>query len=98
MRTHYRNGDEIDLQGCGCNGCNLPMVNGVLCHEHGCPDAWRDRQVECRECGFEFYPEEERQEFCSEHCAAMYRGLPCDCEICLEMDADLTEENEPDEN
>jgi hypothetical protein len=42
MRTHYRNGDEIGLQYCGCDGCSPCMVDGVLCHEHGCPDAWRD--------------------------------------------------------
>lgn len=40
-RTHYRNGDEIHLS-CGCNSCSPCRINGVLCHETGCPDAWRD--------------------------------------------------------
>ena len=55
-RTHYANGDEITLA-CGCDGCNPSMVNGVLCHEHGCPEAWRDVAKECDECGGEFYAE-----------------------------------------
>ena len=42
MRTHYRNGDEITRQHTGCDGCSPCMVNGVLCHEYGCPYAWRD--------------------------------------------------------
>lgn len=42
MRTHYRNGDEIQLKHCGCDGCNPCMINGVLCHETGCPYAWKD--------------------------------------------------------
>jgi len=42
MRTEYLNGDPIDLIYNGCNGCSPTTVNGVLCHESGCPDAWRD--------------------------------------------------------
>ncbi len=62
-RTHYRNGDEIELL-CGCNGCNPDMINGVLCHEHGCPDAWRDVEVDCFECGVSFYSGEKGAEIC----------------------------------
>jgi len=53
-RTKYRNGDSIDLL-CGCNSCNPSRINGVLCHEAGCPDAWRDQQRECPDCGRKFY-------------------------------------------
>ena len=42
MRTHYKNGDEISLVHGGCDGCSPSSVNGVICHEHGCPDAWKD--------------------------------------------------------
>lgn len=63
-RTHYRNGDKITLA-CGCDSCNPAMVNGVLCHEQGCQDAWRDYLAECRECGMEFYPEERGDRLCS---------------------------------
>ena len=57
-REHYRNGDEITLTSCGCDGCAPSRINGVLCHESGCPDAWRDYQVACYTCGDGFFPEE----------------------------------------
>lgn len=62
-RTNYRNGDEITLL-CGCDGCSPMMINGTLCHETGCPDAWRDYEVECFDCGCDFYPEERGQRVC----------------------------------
>lgn len=62
-RKRYRNGDEITLP-CGCNSCTPSRINGIICHEIGCPDAWRDYKRECFECGKEFYPEERRQENC----------------------------------
>lgn len=43
-----------------CDQCEAAMINGVFCHEHGCPNrsARYDResetwvkQTECRECG-----------------------------------------------
>ena len=34
-----------------CNSCEALMINGVYCHEAGCPDAWRDYTSECAECG-----------------------------------------------
>ena len=63
MRTNYRNGDEIGLA-CGCDGCSPSMINGMLCHERGCPEAWRDRQVACFECGCDFYPESRDHRIC----------------------------------
>jgi hypothetical protein len=66
MRTNYRNGDEISLS-CGCDGCSPSMINGVLCHESGCPDAWKDRPVSCFECGCQFYRTESiHQRNCSD--------------------------------
>ncbi len=72
MRTHYRNGDSITLG--GCDGCNPMMIQGVLCHETGCPDAWRDSTVECPWCGQDFTPEERYQRFCDESCAEAYNS------------------------
>jgi len=46
MRKNYNNGDEISLKQNGCDGCSPSMINGVLCHETGCPDAWRDKDIE----------------------------------------------------
>lgn len=100
MRTHYRNGDEISLQGNGCDGCSPSMINGHLCHEQGCPEAWKDHKTECKECGCEFAPEEKGQAFCSEHCAIWYAGVgfECDCQSCRELRAEEDTEQEMDEN
>jgi hypothetical protein len=62
-RTHYENGDAIALA-CGCDGCSPSRINGILCHETGCPDRWRDCVAECFECGCEFMPEERGQLIC----------------------------------
>ena len=39
-----------------CDQCEAAMINGLYCHETGCPNArpLRRRYVECRECGREF--------------------------------------------
>lgn len=73
MRTHYRNGDEITLG--GCDGCTVMRINGVLCHEPGCPDAWRDYSVECKECGCDFYPDHRGQQFCGTDCYEAYNCI-----------------------
>ena len=62
-RTHYQNGDAISLS-CGCDGCTPVRVNGILCHETGCPDRWRDCVAECFECGGEFMPEDRGARVC----------------------------------
>ncbi|MFW6061590.1 MAG: hypothetical protein ACOC93_02160 [Planctomycetota bacterium] len=62
-RTHYCNGDETGLLG-GCDSCSPSRINGVLCHEQGCPDAWRDETRSCQECGTEFYPAQRHQQLC----------------------------------
>ena len=87
-RKNYRNGDAIELA-CGCDGCSPMAINGVLCHEAGCPDEWRDYQIECVECGCDFWPSKVGQRYCSDHCACMSWGCPCECEICLEVEAEL---------
>jgi hypothetical protein len=51
------------------------MVNGVFCHERGCPDAWRDQPGACKWCGAEFFSEYFGQEFCDEPCRCAYYGL-----------------------
>jgi hypothetical protein len=53
-RYRYRNGDPIHLR-TGCNSCSPSRINGVLCHESGCPDAWRDRPLTCISCGATYY-------------------------------------------
>jgi hypothetical protein len=65
IRQTYRNGDPISLS-CGCDGCSPLRINGVLCHEQGCREAWRDYAVPCRECGCEFLREERHQVICAD--------------------------------
>lgn len=75
-----------------CKSCEVLVINSVLCHEYGCPEAWKDHKRYCKECGTEFIPEESGQTFCSSHCACIYNGYVCDCEICQEMNEELDEE------
>lgn len=65
-RKRYKNGDSIHL-GCGCNDCSPSRINGVLCHEQGCPSAWKDRRKECLECGAGFYHPHEHVKTCFRH-------------------------------
>lgn len=68
---HYLNGDEVQLVGRRCDSCDPARIQGVLCHEAGCPQAWRDESIECGQCGEEFYPAERGLNYCPgcvEHC------------------------------
>ena len=58
-----------------CKQCQALRINGVLCHEHGCPDAWKDYQVNCKWCGQEFKPETRHQICCSDECMQIYYGF-----------------------
>jgi hypothetical protein len=51
-----------------CDGCALVFINGRKCHEAGCPEAWKDKPVACRICGYEFLREVRFQSVC-EDCA-----------------------------
>ena len=55
-----------------CDSCNVISINGMNCHETGCPDSWRDYEGECVECGQSFTPEYKGQKFCSEECNMLY--------------------------
>ena len=55
-----------------CDSCEALMINGVHCHETGCPDSWRDYSAECKWCGSDFMPEFKGQEICDESCADSY--------------------------
>lgn len=53
-----------------CDQCQALMINGVFCHETGCPNSrktwdvesqsWK-RVVECRECGAEYFAEDSHE-------------------------------------
>ena len=49
-----------------CSQCQVLIINGVRCHETGCPLAWKDYTRECFECGCYFKPEERFQRICNE--------------------------------
>lgn len=57
-----------------CPSCEALMINGVYCHEQGCPDAWKDETRECKWCGGEFKPEHRHQDCCDDSCAEAYHG------------------------
>lgn len=57
-----------------CNSCEMVMINGVACHESGCPESWKDEWKGCKECGTSFQPESKNQDCCSEDCSKMYHG------------------------
>ena len=55
-----------------CDSCEALMINGVLCHEFGCPDDWEGYEVECRWCGRYFVPLTKDTILCSEECIRDY--------------------------
>lgn len=57
-----------------CDQCEPVRINGTVCHETGCPDAWRDESIECRECGFNFIRDERYQTVCTDCVEAQYEG------------------------
>lgn len=60
-----------------CCQCQLLRINGVVCHETGCPLAYRDERRECRWCGTEFAPEDRGQVYCSPECHSDDCGNGC---------------------
>lgn len=59
-----------------CDSCQVMVINGHICHERGCPDAWKDEIRECKACGCEFHPDNDNQQFCDDNCYNMYYGYP----------------------
>lgn len=57
-----------------CDQCNAAMINGIFCHERGCPNTrkrwdndsqeWR-KVYTCPECGGEFFDAEEAYACCN---------------------------------
>ena len=63
-----------------CHSCDLLRINGVICHEIGCPDAWRDVKRECIWCGSDFVPEDRDQSLCDTSCLeSILRCLVASC-------------------
>lgn len=62
--------EERDIMLC----CEKLRINGVVTHELGCIEAWRDYGRKCKWCGNKFRPEFVHQVLCSESCAFAYRS------------------------
>ncbi len=50
-----------------CQSCNVAIINGIRCHETGCPGAPR----ECCECGCAFKPAHPFHTVCPDCCEAI---------------------------
>lgn len=57
--------DGVETKVAQCDSCAIAVINGVVCHEIGCPDAWMDYIKECKECGDDFKPEFSCQAWCN---------------------------------
>jgi hypothetical protein len=66
---------EVKATRLRCPSCELARINGIVCHETGCPDAWRTAVRSCDWCGTEFAPADANQRFCDDSCYASYFGL-----------------------
>lgn len=69
-----------------CSQCEALVINGVPCHETGCPNA-RERR-ECDECGSVFVADSIQQSTCGHTCFVAYNGLDCNCDECGPFDDD----------
>ena len=58
-----------------CDDCDALNINGILCHEIGCPSAWKNYNKKCRWCGTTFLPKEKDHEFCCVDCHNDYYGI-----------------------
>lgn len=57
-----------------CDRCQLLRINGIVCHELGCPNAWKDETRKCLWCGQAFGPEYREQTCCDDGCLEAYYG------------------------
>lgn len=69
-----------------CDSCQLMMIQGVVCHETGCRNAWKTETRKCDWCGSYFTPTDRLDFFCSKSCNCSYNDIPDEDETptCLE--------------
>ena len=67
-----------------CQTCAATTINGVYCHEHGCPTMHKENIIRkgCAECGQHLYSEDsdemiivDNHAFCSEECRNYFYGF-----------------------
>lgn len=47
-----------------CDGCEIMIIQGVKCHEFGCPNAWQDKMIWCLNCHEDFIRDKKGQVVC----------------------------------
>ena len=52
-----------------CDQCDVVAINGVVCHEFGCPNKWQDEMRECEWCGCMYLPKRKTSTCCNKSCA-----------------------------
>ena len=80
MKTleNYKVGNNRRVHHVTCQDCNVVVINKVICHERGCPGAFRDELRECNWCGGEFTPDSPHQLSCCDSCYAAYNNISYD--------------------
>ena len=51
-----------------CQSCHSVAYGGRVCHQAGCPEAWRDESHACLQCGQVFQLEYDGQLYCGQVC------------------------------
>ncbi len=46
-----------------CDQCEAVSINGMACHESGCPNTWRNPR-KCTACGDMFTPAQRHNKWC----------------------------------
>lgn len=55
-----------------CDSCEVLVINNIVCHEHGCPEDWKDETRTCKWCGTKFRAKHSSDLFCSDDCQQTY--------------------------
>ena len=58
-----------------CEQCEVMTIQGMRCHETGCPDAWQDETRICSWCGADFQPDNRWEAFDDESCYNSYHDI-----------------------
>ncbi len=55
-----------------CDQCVMLSINGLPCHELGCPNAWQGQRRKCKWCGSAFIPTDRHQICCDAECVESF--------------------------
>lgn len=67
-----------------CDSCEAAAINGVYCHETGCPESARIKANACRECGDQMDTDGRNTRYCPScdtcYACGMFDGHEIGCE------------------